>query len=140
MKKLVFSKKEKSFVESQRVMRFNSLTPGGRIHSVPICYSFDGANLYAHARNKKTKRWRNIKKDGTASVEIDSYSDNWSLLKGVLIYVKPTFVDAGPEQKKALSLLRGKYAQYRKMLGDTTPVVKMEPERVVSWGLGRKTR
>lgn len=125
----------KSFIESQRVMRFNSLTPGGRIHSVPICYAFDGVNLYAHARSKETRRWRNIIKNETASVEVDSYSDDWSQLKGVLVDIKPSFVDAGPEQKKALSLLRSKYKQYRTMLDDSTPVVKMEPERVVSWGL-----
>ena len=130
-----FSSNEKSFIESQRVMRFNSLTPGGRIHSVPICYAFDGDDLYAHAKSKGTKRWRNIVKNETASVEIDSYSDDWSQLKGVLIYVKPSFVDTGPEQKRALSLLRGKYKQYRTMLDDSTPVVKMEPEHVVSWGL-----
>jgi len=132
---IAFSGKEESFVESQRVMRFNSLTPGGRIHSVPICYAFDGANLYAHARSKETRRWRNIVKNETASVEIDSYSDDWSLLKGVLIDVKPRFVDTGPEQKKALSLLRSKYKQYRTMLDDSTPVVKMKPEHIVSWGL-----
>ena len=130
-----FSSKERFFIVSQRVMRFNSLTPGGRIHSVPICYAFDGVNLYAHARSKETKRWRNIMRNKTASVEIDSYSDDWSQLKGVLIYMKPVFVDAGPEQKKALSLLRSKFKQYRTMLGDSTPVVKMEPEGVVSWGL-----
>jgi len=116
-------------------MRFNSLTPGGSIHSVPICYAFDGANLYAHAKSRQTRRWRNIMKDGTASVEIDSYSDDWSLLKGVLIDVKPSFVDSGPEQMKGLSLLRGKYEQYRTALSDTTPIVKMEPRRIVSWGL-----
>jgi len=132
---VAFSSKEKSFIESQRVMRFNSLTPGGRIHSVPICYALDGDNLYAHASSKKNRRWRNIMKNETASVEIDSYSDDWSQLKGVLIYVKPSFVDTGPEQKRALSLLRGKYKQYRTMLDDSTPVVKMEPEHVVSWGL-----
>jgi len=132
---VVFSSKEKSFIESQRVMRFNSLTPGGMIHSVPICYAFDGDNLYAHAKSKEARRWRNIMKNETASVEIDSYSDDWSQLKGVLIYVKPSFVDTGPEQKKALSLLRSKYKQYQTMLDDSTPVVKMEPEHVVSWGL-----
>ena len=116
-------------------MRFNSLTPGGRIHSVAICYAFDGANLFAHARNKEAKRWRNIVENKTASVEIDSYSDDWSRLKGVLIYARPIFVDAGPEQKNALSLLRSRYKQYRTMLDDSTPVVKVEPERVVSWGL-----
>jgi len=71
----------------------------------------------------------------TASVEIDSYSDDWSQLKGVLIFVKPSFVDTGPEQKRGLSLLKGKYEQYRSMLDGSTPVVKMEPEQVVSWGL-----
>jgi nitroimidazol reductase NimA-like FMN-containing flavoprotein (pyridoxamine 5'-phosphate oxidase superfamily) len=132
---VAFSSKEKSFVESQRVMRFNSLTPDGRIHSVPICYAFDGANLYAHANSKETRRWRNIMRNETASIEIDYYSDDWSLLKGILIDVKPSFVDAGPDQKKALSLLRNKYKQYQTMLGNSTPIVKMEPVHVVSWGL-----
>lgn len=130
-----FSSKENSFIESQRVMRFNSLTPEGRIHSVPICYAFDGTNLYAHAKSKETKRWRNIVKKEAASVELDSYSEDWSQLKGILIDIEPSFVEAGAEQEKAISLLRSKYRQYQTMLDDSTPVVRMEPKHIMSWGL-----
>jgi len=132
---VTFMDKEKAFVESQRVMRFNSLTPDGRIHSVPICFAFDGVNLYAHAKSRGTRRWRDILENKTSSVELDYYSDDWSQLKGVLIDVNPVFVEPGPEQKQALIMLRDKYEQYWGMLDEATSMVRMEPTRIVSWGL-----
>jgi nitroimidazol reductase NimA-like FMN-containing flavoprotein (pyridoxamine 5'-phosphate oxidase superfamily) len=131
-----FSEKQKTFIASQGVLRFNSLTPSGQIHSVPICFAFDGRNFYVHCANKGAKRWRNLKKNNTVSVELDSYTDDWSGNKGILVYGKAIFLEPGQEEeRKGMSLLREKYVQYREKfkLNDPIVMVKLEPSRIMSW-------
>jgi nitroimidazol reductase NimA-like FMN-containing flavoprotein (pyridoxamine 5'-phosphate oxidase superfamily) len=133
-----FSEKQKTFIASQGVLRFNSLTPSGQIHSVPICFAFDGRNFYVHCANKGAKRWRNLKKNSTVSVELDSYTDDWSGNKGILAYGKAIFLEPGQdEQRKGMSLIREKYVQYREKfkLNDPIVMVKLEPSRIMSWFL-----
>jgi len=133
-----FSEKQKVFISSQGVLRFNSLTPDGQIHSVPLCFAFDGRNFYVHCANKGAKRWRNLKKNSVVSVELDSYVDDWSGNKGVLVYGKAIFLESGHEdQRKGISLLREKYVQYREKFkpNDSIAIVKMEPSKIMSWFL-----
>jgi len=40
---------------------------------------------------------------------------------------------AGEEQARAVRLLREKYPQYRTMPIDAGPVIKIQPERYVTW-------
>ena len=115
-------------------MRFNSHTSSRNIHSIPICFAFDGTNIYAHRANPDAQRWKNVEKNDAVSVEMDHYVDDWSDLKGVMIYGKASFLDSGPEQKKAVSLLKQKYSQYQQRLSDSVVVVKVAPTRVISWG------
>ena len=133
-----FSEKQKVFISSQGVLRFNSLTPDGQIHSVPLCFAFDGRNFYVHCANKGAKRWRNLKKNSVVSVELDSYVDDWSGNKGVLVYGKAIFLESGHEdQRKGISLLGEKYVQYREKFkpNDSIAIVKMEPSKIMSWFL-----
>jgi nitroimidazol reductase NimA-like FMN-containing flavoprotein (pyridoxamine 5'-phosphate oxidase superfamily) len=105
-----FSGKQKAYIASQGVLRFNSLTPDGQIHSVPLCFAFDGHN-FVHCANTSAERWRNLKKNNAVSVELDSYVDDWSDNKGILVYGKAIFLQPGQEeQHKGLSLLKEKYA------------------------------
>jgi nitroimidazol reductase NimA-like FMN-containing flavoprotein (pyridoxamine 5'-phosphate oxidase superfamily) len=133
-----FSEEQKAFIASQGVLRFNSLTPDGQIHSVPLCFAFDGRNFYVHCGNKDAKRWRNIKKNSVVSVELDSYVDDWSGNRGILVYGKAIFLQPGnEEQREGISLLKEKYVQYREKfkLNDSIVVVKLEPFKVMSWFL-----
>jgi len=88
-----FSEKQKAFIASQGVLRFNSLTPDG---------------------SAGAKRWRNLRKNNVASIELDAYMDDWSGNRGLLVYGKATFLQPGQEeQRRAMSLLKEKYVQYR---------------------------
>jgi hypothetical protein len=72
------------------------------------------------------------------SVELDSYVDDWSGNKGLLVYGKAVFLQPGQEeQRKGLSLLKGKYVQYREKykLNDSTMIVKLEPSKIMNWFL-----
>jgi nitroimidazol reductase NimA-like FMN-containing flavoprotein (pyridoxamine 5'-phosphate oxidase superfamily) len=133
-----FSEKQKTFITSQGVLRFNSLTPDGQIHSVPLCFAFDGRNFYVHGANRNAKRWRNLKKNNVASVELDSYVDDWSGNRGILVYGNATFLEPGQEgQLKGMRLLKEKYVQYRERfkLDDSILMVKLEPSKIMSWFL-----
>jgi nitroimidazol reductase NimA-like FMN-containing flavoprotein (pyridoxamine 5'-phosphate oxidase superfamily) len=135
----VFSEKQKVFIASQRVLRFNTLTSDGQIHSVPVCFAFDGRNFYVHCANTTAKRWRNLKKNHVTSVELDSYvDDDWSSNKGLLVYGKAMFLEPGQEeQRKGMSLLKEKYVQYREKfkLNDSITMVRLEPSKIMSWRL-----
>ena len=133
-----FSEKQKAFIASQGVLRFNSLTPEGQIHCVPLCFGFDGRNFYVHCGNTGAKRWRNLKKNNLVSLELDFYTDDWSGNKGLLVYGKATFLQPGEaEQRVAISLLKQKYVQYRERfkLNDATQMVKVEPSKIMNWFL-----
>ena len=133
-----FSEKQKVFIASQGVLRFNSLTADGQIHSVPLCFAFDGRNFYVHCANRNAKRWRNLKKNNVISVELDSYVDDWSANKGLLVYGKAVFLQPGQEeQRRGISLLKEKYVQYREKfkLNDSIVMVKLEPSKIMNWFL-----
>jgi nitroimidazol reductase NimA-like FMN-containing flavoprotein (pyridoxamine 5'-phosphate oxidase superfamily) len=133
-----FSEKQKVFIASQGVLRFNSLTAKGQIHSVPLCFAFDGRSFFVHCANRTAKRWRNLQENDVVSVELDSYTEDWSGNKGMLVYGKAKFLQPGQEeQRKGLSLLREKYVQYRERfkLNDSTMIAKVEPSKIMSWFL-----
>jgi nitroimidazol reductase NimA-like FMN-containing flavoprotein (pyridoxamine 5'-phosphate oxidase superfamily) len=129
-----FSEKEKQFLQTERVARFNSLTQSGRIHAVPICYAFDGTSFFFHALGDR-KRWRDLPKNDGVSVEVDYYSDDWSKLKGVLVYGKASILSSGTDHDKGVKLLREKYAQYQTVLTDDTRIVSVPASDIVSWNL-----
>jgi nitroimidazol reductase NimA-like FMN-containing flavoprotein (pyridoxamine 5'-phosphate oxidase superfamily) len=133
-----FSEKQKAFIAGQGVLRFNSLTTKGQIHSVPLCFAFDGRSFFVHCANRSAKRWRNLQENNVVSVELDSYTEDWSGNKGMLVYGKAEFLQPGQEeQRKGLSLLREKYVQYRERfkLNDSTVIAKVEPSKIMSWFL-----
>jgi nitroimidazol reductase NimA-like FMN-containing flavoprotein (pyridoxamine 5'-phosphate oxidase superfamily) len=133
-----FSEKQKAFIASQGVLRFNSLTPEGQIHSVPLCFAFDGHDFYVHCANASAKRWGNLRKNNVVSVELDSYVDDWSGNRGILVYGRAVFLEPGQEeQRKGMSILKEKYVQYREKfkLNESTMMVKLEPSKIMSWFL-----
>jgi hypothetical protein len=53
----------------------------------------------------------------------------------VLVRGRAELVSAAAERKRAIQLLRAKYAQYdRSMLADDAPVLGITPVRVTAWG------
>ena len=129
---------EADFIAAQRVLRFNSISEGTAIHSVPLCFAFDGAGFFVHARRTDAKRWRNVRRNPAVSLELDSYSDDWSQLKGVLVQGRAEFLQSGPAHDLGLRLLKEKYPQYRDAatgLAPEVPVVRITPTGVTSWYL-----
>jgi PPOX class probable F420-dependent enzyme len=133
--------KEKTFIRSARVARLATADEEGRPHVIPICFVFDGKELYSPIDEKpkrssplELKRLRNIRANPQVAVVIDRYDENWKRLAYVLILGTAKILTRGPKHKKAVLLLRRKYPQYRTMAIHQRPVICITLKHGASWG------
>ena len=113
----------------------------GAPHAIPICYAFDGVSLYfaldlkpKWVEGRQLKRVRNILENPKVALVIDDYSEDWGQLAYVLIQGSAGLLEDGDEQKRAEAMLREKYPQYEELLEEGCTVVRITPEKVISWG------
>ncbi len=134
---------EIAFMQAHKVARLATADADGHPHLVPVCYAFDGRRFYTPLDEKpkrvdesKLRRVRNIVARHEASLLIDHYDDaDWSQLGYVLVHGRAELIapeDAG--HTGAIRLLRDRYAQYRTMKLETSTVIAITPESIVSWG------
>ena len=132
------------FIREQRVARLATADRDGQPTVIPICYVFDGDNIYTPIDEKpksvaagSLKRVRNIESNPRVALVIDEYSEDWSklvyvLITGVAEIISPDVVEHG----RAVGLLREKYRQYRSMAIDERPMIKITPTRIKRWTPG----
>ena len=137
----LFSPQTAEFVRTHRVARLATADAGGAPYVVPICYAFDGERVYTaidlkpkRVGGRALKRVRNIIENPQVAVVIDDYSEDWSELAYVMIRGKADILESEEERGCAEALLRAKYPQYAEMLEPGCAVIRITPERVVSWG------
>lgn len=137
------SDEEVAFVARGRVARLATVDEGGVPSIVPICYAYNGRNLYTPVDKKpkrlppnRLKRVRNILRNPVVAVLIDRWSERWGELAYVILRGRAELVTSGEEYDSALVLLEDKYEQYRQMdlKGSGFPIIKICPSSVTSWG------
>lgn len=133
----------REFIREHRVGRFATSGADQQPLVVPICYVFDGENIYSPLDEKpKTveggalKRVRNIRANSRVALLIDDYSEDWSklvyiLIKGTAKIISPT--EDASEHARVVELLREKYPQYRAMQIQERPIIKIEPASFKRW-------
>ena len=131
-----------TYISTRRVARLATAAADGRPHVVPICYAFDGASVYTALDLKpkrveplQLKRVRNILANPRVALVVDDYTEEWSELAHVLVDGLGAVVTDETELRRAVELLREKYPQYETLLDDSPTVLRITPERVVTWGL-----
>ena len=141
MTRQVLADDARRFVASARVGRLATATPEGMPHVIPVCFELLGDSVYIGLDAKpktadvlKLRRVRNIVSNPQASFIVDRYSDDWSRLGYVLVTADASLVDDCHERANAIDALRHKYDQYRTLLSDEAPVIRLRPRRVTSWG------
>ena len=129
-----------SFIRSARIAHFATADRSGQPHAVPICFVFDDKYFYSPIDEKpkrtapaKPKRLRNIAENPQVSLVIDHYDENWSKLAYVLITGAARVMQRGQRHRRAVTLLRRKYSQYRTMAIDRRPVIVIKPKRITGW-------
>jgi PPOX class probable F420-dependent enzyme len=137
-----FSSVERSFIESARVARLATVDAQGRPHVVPVCFALVDDRFYIaldekpkRVRPMDLKRVRNIVERSEASLLVDRYSDDWSLLAYVLVHCTATLVPpSDPAHAAAMAALRTRYPPYGAMNIGAQPIIMLAPVYVSSWG------
>ena len=139
----MFSPQATEFVRSHRVARLATADADGAPFVVPVCYAFDGKRIYTaidlkpkRVGGRALKRVRNILENPQVALVIDDYSEDWSELTYVMVRGVAVLIESGEERQRAEHLLRQKYQQYETMLQPGCPVIRITPERVISWSAG----
>lgn len=106
-------------VGDARVARLASVTSGGRPHAVPCCFALGRDVIYSavDAKPKSTlalRRLDNLRANPAASVLVDHYVEDWSLLWWVRVDGIARVIESGHERDQALEHLAAKYEQYRR--------------------------
>jgi PPOX class probable F420-dependent enzyme len=136
-----FSSTQLAFLESQRAGRLATASSDGAPHVIPVCYACDGASVYIALDTKpkrvapeRLRRIRNILENPRVALVIDRYSDEWSELAYLLIQGTAALVQPGEaEHRRAVALLRERYAQYLAMPIEQQPVIAIRPAKLVAW-------
>ena len=115
----------------------------GRPLVVPVCFAYDGRFIFTPIDEKpkkvpsgELKRVRNILLNPRVSLVMDEYCEDWEKLYYLIVYGLAEVIRSGDEYQDSLGILCVKYPQYKKMKLEKAglPVIKIVPERIVSWG------
>jgi len=133
------TKKELAFLRVARTAHLATADKSGQPHVIPICFVYDGKQFYSPIdekpkRTTELKRLKNIRDNPTVSLLFDHYEEDWRKLAYVLIFGKARILQSGVNHRRAVKLLRRKYAQYRTMAIHNRPMIVVTPKRIVSWG------
>jgi PPOX class probable F420-dependent enzyme len=134
-------KKITAFIRSARVAHLATAGANGQPLVIPICFAFDGKEFFSPIDEKakrlspeRLKRLRNIRENSQVSLVIDRYDEDWEKLAYVLVSAQARILLTGRKHRRAVSLLRRKYRQYRSMAIDQRPVIVIRPLAVKVWG------
>jgi nitroimidazol reductase NimA-like FMN-containing flavoprotein (pyridoxamine 5'-phosphate oxidase superfamily) len=119
------------------VCRVATVSADGVPHVVPVCHVFLDGRLY-FGSGKDAAKVRNVRGTTRATVTVDTYSDAWSSLRGVMVQGTARVIEPGARFRALRARLYRKYPQYpdEAALGDRDSViVEVTPTRVFAWGL-----
>jgi PPOX class probable F420-dependent enzyme len=122
---------------SARVGHLATVTAAHGAHLVPCCFVLEADTLYSaiDAKPKSTfalRRLQNIQSNGSASLLVDHYEEDWSRLWWVRVDGTGRAVDDSIERRRACDLLALKYEQYR-AIPPPGPVLAIDIDRWRMW-------
>ncbi len=137
----ILTEEARQFAEAHRVGRMATADAAGMPHVVPFCYALVGTQFYfvVDDKPKRTrtglKRLRNLRANPRVSFVIDDYHDDWERLAFLLVQGEAAVVTDAEEFARALTALRTRYPQYRRMTlqFDVHPMVRISPLRCHLW-------
>ncbi|HUI00859.1 MAG TPA: TIGR03618 family F420-dependent PPOX class oxidoreductase [Nitrososphaerales archaeon] len=124
--------KEEAFLKSNEVCRLATASKDGKPQVTPVIYAMDGMAIVI-ATDYGTKKLKNVKENPSVSLVVDRFHPN----KAVVIEGTCRVYEKGPEYLKLLKILFERFETYRKdPWGEgESPIFRITPEKVVSWGL-----
>ena len=129
-------------LSSARVGHLATADPQGSPHVVPVCFAAGAEYIYSVLDEKpkrasltRLRRVKNIQTNSQVTLLVDHYEEDWSRLWYIMVGGHGELLLTGEERIEAVDILRVKYRQYQTMDIDQNPVIKITPNKVVSWGV-----
>lgn len=133
---------QERFAREQRAGRLATADAAGHPYVVPVCYAYTDGAFYTPLDEKpkstevrRLRRVRNVLENPAAALIIDRWDEDWSRLAYLLVRGRADLLEpGGAEHGRATAALRERYPQYRSMVLERAPVIRLTPERVTAWG------
>lgn len=133
----------RAFVTAARRATLATIAPDGRPRLVPVCFELLANHVWIALDDKPKRstdpmdlaRVRDVIDRPAVTLLVDRWDEDWERLGWVRIEGRAEVVDAvDPGHAAAIDALRAKYPQYRSHELGERPAIRIEIERVVSWG------
>ncbi|MGI8551323.1 MAG: TIGR03668 family PPOX class F420-dependent oxidoreductase [Dehalococcoidia bacterium] len=132
-----------AFLAGSRIGHLATVDGRARPHVVPICFAVLDTCIYSALDEKpkqvsvdRLRRVLDITTNPAVCLVVDRYSEDWSKLAWVQVRATANLVSAHEvDHNRAVAALRARYAQYRTMRLEERPLLRLIPNRVVSWGV-----
>ena len=135
---------ERRFLEASRRAVLVTIARDGRPRPVPICFvlAADSTVLYTPLDDKPKAtddplalaRVRDIAADPRVAILADRWDEDWHRLAWLRAEGRASLLDPGPEHATAVAALRATYPQYATHRLDDRPLIRIEIDRVTTWG------
>jgi PPOX class probable F420-dependent enzyme len=146
----VLADDERIFLASARRAVLGTIAPNGRPRLVPICFVLaDGVPVLYSPLDDKPKRSddplalariRDIEADPRVTVLVDRWDEDWPRLAWLRCDATASLYQASAAgHRDIVAALRAKYPQYETHRLEDRPLVRIEIERMTSWGLGDRS-
>lgn len=138
----MYTPAERQYLETATLGRLATVTPTGRPHVVPVCFTLIDDRLVTPLDEKPKRvtatdlqRVKNIHTTPYTVLLADHYTENWNDLGWVQVHGTATITKPeGTLHDEAVTGLRAKYEQYESHNLETRPIITITPDRVQSWG------
>ena len=127
--------KVRDFIDYARVCRLGTADLQGQPHVVPGCpIVFDGKLYVASEDNRKV---RNVRENPKVALAFDDYVEDWSNLRGVIVFGSVSrVIEGGKEFQPLQAAFYAKFPQYEPQAGGVnegdTVILEIEMERISS--------
>ncbi|MBI3636283.1 MAG: pyridoxamine 5'-phosphate oxidase family protein [Candidatus Rokubacteria bacterium] len=132
------TKKVARLIDRERVCRVATCGVAGVPHLVPVCPVVAGGKIY-FGSGDDGRKVKNLRENPHVTVTVDLYTEEWDLLKGVMVQGTARLIERGPRFRAVRDRLYAKYSQYRSdaaLSPSDSVIVEVVPGRVFTWGLG----
>lgn len=142
----VLTEPERTFLAAARRAVLATMSRDGRPRLVPICFVLDDVRpvLWTPLDDKPKRsddplalaRVRDIRTDSRVTMLVDRWDEDWSRLGWLRCHGRAALLEPeAPEHPAVVAALRRKYPQYVAHRLDSRPLIRLEIERVTSWGI-----
>jgi len=129
---VVFTAKEKKFLETHELCRLATVYPDGGPHVVPVNYVFQDDVFYI-AAEYESRKVQNIRRNNKVALVVDVYRPN----KGVMIRGEAALLERGHEFRRTYEAFYKRFLWVRRdpWSEGEAPFIAIRPVQKVSWGL-----